>query len=40
MTKVTFGLRMQLSGAGVTENETLEGNEESLTTYSDSIYIN
>lgn len=38
--KVTFGLRMQLSGAGVTENETLEGNEESLTTYSDSIYIN
>lgn len=38
--KVTFGLRMQLSGAGVTENETLEGNEESLTTYSDSIFIN
>jgi N4-gp56 family major capsid protein len=38
--KVTFGLRMQLSGAGVTEGETLEGNEESLTTYADSIYIN
>ena len=38
--KVTFGLRMQLSGAGVTENETLEGSEESLTTYSDSIFIN
>lgn len=38
--KVTFGLRMQLNGAGVTEGETLEGNEEALTTYSDSIYIN
>ncbi len=38
--KVTFGLRMQLAGAGVTESETLEGNEESLTTYSDSITIN
>lgn len=38
--KVTFGLRMQLSGDGVTENQTLEGNEEGLTTYSDSILIN
>lgn len=38
--KVTFGLRMQLNGEGVTEGETLEGNEESLTTYSDAIYIN
>lgn len=38
--KLTFGLRMQLSGAGVTENQVLEGNEESLTTYSDAIYIN
>lgn len=37
--KVTFGLRMQLSGTGVTENQVLEGNEESLTTYSDSIFI-
>ena len=25
--KVTFGLRMQLNGAGVTEGETLEGNK-------------
>lgn len=38
--QVTFGLRMQLSGAGVTEGEVLEGNEESLTTYSDAILIN
>lgn len=38
--KVTFGLRMQLQGAGVTENQTLEGNEESLTTYADSVVLN
>lgn len=38
--KVTFGLRMQLNGAGVTEGQSLEGNEESLTTYSDSVVIN
>ena len=38
--KVTFGLRMQLSGAGVTEAQVLEGNEEALTTYSDSLVIN
>lgn len=38
--KVTIGLRMQLRGAGRTENEVLEGNEESLTTYSDSFFIN
>lgn len=38
--KVTFGLRMQLTGEGVTESEVLEGNEESLTTYSDSLFIN
>lgn len=38
--KVTFGLRMQLSGAGFTENQVAEGNGESLTTYSDSILIN
>ena len=38
--KVTFGLRMQLSGDGRTEGQTLEGNEESLTTYADSILIN
>lgn len=38
--KVTCGLRMQLTGAGRTENQSLEGNEESLTTYSDSLFIN
>lgn len=38
--KITFGLRVQLSGDGVTESETLEGNEESLTTYFDSVLIN
>jgi N4-gp56 family major capsid protein len=38
--RVTFGLRMQLTGDGVTEGQTLEGNEESLTTYSDNLLIN
>jgi N4-gp56 family major capsid protein len=38
--KVTFGLRTQLTGDGVTESQTLEGNEESLTTYADSVFIN
>lgn len=38
--KITYGLRMQLSGLGVIGDGTLEGNEESLTTYSDSIVIN
>lgn len=38
--KVTFGLRRQLVGDGVTENQVLEGNEEALGTYSDAILIN
>lgn len=38
--KVTYGLRMQLAGLGVIGDGTLEGNEESLTTYSDSLVIN
>jgi N4-gp56 family major capsid protein len=38
--KITFGLRRQLIGDGVTEGQTLEGNEEALSTYSDSILIN
>jgi N4-gp56 family major capsid protein len=38
--KVTFNLRMQLSGDGKTENQTLEGNEESFTIYSDSLEVN
>lgn len=37
--KVTYGLRMQLTGGGVQGDGTLEGNEESLTTYSDAIVI-
>lgn len=38
--KVTFGLRHRLTGEGKTENETAEGNGESLTIYADSLYIN
>lgn len=38
--KITIGLRMQLTGDGVLEDGTLEGNEEALTTYSDSVFIN
>lgn len=38
--KITFGLRMQLSGAGIQGDGTLEGNEEALQTYSDSVLIN
>lgn len=37
--KVTFGLRMQLTGNGVLGDGTLMGNEEALATYSDAIYI-
>jgi N4-gp56 family major capsid protein len=37
--KITFGLRMQLTGDGVQGDGTLEGNEESLTTYADAVYI-
>jgi N4-gp56 family major capsid protein len=38
--KITYGLRMQLSGTGVLGDGTLEGNEESLTTYSDAVLLN
>jgi N4-gp56 family major capsid protein len=38
--QITYGLRMQLSGNGTLGDGTLEGNEESLTTYSDAIIIN
>lgn len=31
---ITFGIRMRLAGAGVTNDTVLEGNEEKLTTYS------
>ena len=37
--RITVGLRMQLTGAGVQGDNTLEGNEEALTTYSDNVYI-
>lgn len=38
--KVTFALRAVLTGDGITENETAEGNGEALTTYSDSVTLN
>lgn len=38
--KITYGLRMQLSGAGVIGDGTLEGQEEALTVFSDSVVIN
>ena len=37
--RVTVGLRMQLTGAGVQGDGTLEGNEEALAVYSDTIAI-
>jgi len=37
--KITHGLRMKLRGAGVTGDNTLEGNEESLTYYDDAVLI-
>lgn len=37
--QITYGLRMQLSGPGVSGDGTLEGNEEALTTYSDALLI-
>lgn len=37
--RVTIGLRMQLTGRGVTGDATLEGQEEALTTYSDNVFI-
>src|SRR5574343_1060973 len=37
--KITFGLRMQLSGSGIQGDNTLEGNEEALTTYSDAVLL-
>jgi N4-gp56 family major capsid protein len=38
--QVTYGIRMQLSQDGFTENELAEGNGESLTIYSDAIVVN
>lgn len=38
--RITFGLRGRLTGDGVTENQVLEGNEEGLATFSDTLFIN
>lgn len=38
--RIRFGLRVQLTGAGVQGDATLEGNEEALTTYYDDLTIN
>lgn len=37
---ITYGIRLQLQGAGFTENQLAEGNGESLSTYSDALVIN
>lgn len=37
---ITFGLRAQIMGSGVTDGETLEGNEEALQFLTDKLYIN
>ena len=37
--KVTFGIRMRLTGSGQTGEGTLEGNEEDLTTYDYSVSL-
>lgn len=37
--RITFGLRQQLTGAGVQGDGTLEGNEEALVTYSQNVTI-
>lgn len=37
--RITVGLRMQLTGQGVSGDGTQEGNEEALSTYSENIFI-
>lgn len=37
--RVTVHLRMQLAGAGISGDGTLEGNEEQLTVYTDNVFI-
>lgn len=37
--QITFGLRMRLTGAGVTSGQILEGNEERLVTYSNPVRL-
>jgi N4-gp56 family major capsid protein len=38
--RIRVGLRMLLTGAGIQGDDTLEGNEEALTLYSDDLLIN
>lgn len=38
--RIRQGLRMQLSGSGVQGDDTLQGNEEALVTYTDDLLIN
>lgn len=37
--KITYGLRMQLTGDGIDGDNTLEGNEEKLTVYNDALWL-
>jgi N4-gp56 family major capsid protein len=37
--RITFGIRQQLQGAGVSGDNTLEGNEEALETYTQNVTI-
>lgn len=37
--RIRIGLRMQLTGDGIQGDNTLEGQEEALTTYSDDVFI-
>lgn len=37
--RITVGLRMQLTGAGIQGDGTLEGSEEALTVYTDNVFI-
>ena len=37
--RITVGLRMQLTGSGISGDGTLEGNEEALVTYNDNLFI-
>lgn len=38
--RITFGIRQQLSGAGIEGDNTLEGQEEALVTYTQNVTIN
>lgn len=37
--QITFGIRMRLQGGGVTSGQTLEGNEEKLSTYDFAVHL-